>query len=206
MAHATLSRPLHVGSPGRDPETASSSCLGIAGLSYFEEVLRSEEQQRILDEIDARPWLHALRRRVQQYGYQYDYKARAIDHTMYLGPLPEFALRIAEQLLDRGLIVELPDQLIVNEYLPGQGIAPHIDCVACFKNTIVTVSLGSPVVMDFTSVATGERRSLRLAPGSVLILRDEARYHWKHAIAPRKFDQGVRRERRVSLTFRNVLV
>ena len=31
--------------------------------------------------MDARPWLSDLKRRVQHYGYKYDYRARAIDHT-----------------------------------------------------------------------------------------------------------------------------
>ena len=46
----------------------------------------------------------------------------------------------------------MPDQLIVNEYQPGQGISAHIDCEPCFKNTIVTVSLGSVYEMDFISL------------------------------------------------------
>ena len=34
----------------------------------------------------------------------------------------------------------------------------------------------------------------------------ESRYHWQHRIQARKSDHGVTRGRRVSLTFRNVIL
>ena len=39
--------------------------------------------------------------------------------------------------------------MIVNEYEPGQGINPHIDNTNLFRDTIVSVSLGSPTIMIF---------------------------------------------------------
>jgi alkylated DNA repair dioxygenase AlkB len=48
-----------------------------------------------------------------------------------------------------------------------------------------------------------------LEPGSLTVMKDDARYAWKHAIPARKTDtyQGhkVERQRRLSLTFRTVL-
>ncbi len=41
------------------------------------------------------------------------------------------------------------DQLIVNEYQPGQGISPHIDNKTLFSDIIVSLSLGSNAVMIF---------------------------------------------------------
>lgn len=62
--------------------------------------------------------------------------------------------------------------------------------------------------MVFRQRRTGERRSLVLAPRSLLILSGEARYDWTHEIPARKSDviEGMRqpRARRVSLTFRIV--
>jgi alkylated DNA repair dioxygenase AlkB len=180
--------------------------LDVRGLTYCRNFLPAEEQARILQEIDAQPWLSDLKRRVQHYGNKYDYKARAINHSMYVGPLPLFALEVAERLRTLGLITEGPDQLIVNEYEAGQGISAHIDCEPCFENTIVTVSLGSAYPMDFICVATKEVKQVMLDAGSALVLRDEARYKWMHRIQARKSDNGVPRGRRVSLTFRNVIL
>src|SRR5262249_20311707 len=130
----------------------------------------------------------------------------AVDPSMYVGPLPEFAVEVARRLADLGLIEEAPDQFIINEYLPGQGISAHVDCEPCFKNVIVTVSLGAAYEMDFLEVVSGEVRSAVVAVGSALVMRDAARYDWMHRIQARKSDRGVPRGRRVSLTFRNVIL
>ena len=74
------------------------------------------------------------------------------------------------------------------------------------EDGIATVSLGSACQMDFISVATQEVRSHLLSPGSVLALSGDARYVWKHRIMARKIDGGSRRGRRVSLTFRTVIL
>jgi alkylated DNA repair dioxygenase AlkB len=180
--------------------------LNIPGLLWCPNLLSPEEQSHILAEIDARPWLDDLKRRVQHYGYKYDYRSRSVDHSMYVGPLPEFATEVAKLLLANELVEELPDQLIVNEYLPGQGISAHVDCEPCFRNTIVTISLGSVYEMDFIEVATGEVRSTMLELGGALVLRDASRYDWMHRIQARKNEGKVPRGRRVSLTFRNVIL
>jgi alkylated DNA repair dioxygenase AlkB len=148
---------------------------------------------------------------VQHYGYRYDYKARSVDpSSMYLGPLPNWITPfIQKKLFKDNLVEQAPDQLIVNEYEPGQGISPHIDCVPCFAETIISLSLGSSALMVFSHGSTGEQVSLLLEPRSLLIMKGEARYQWKHSIPGRKTDihQGeiIERRRRVSLTFRNVI-
>ena len=51
---------------------------------------------------------------------------------------------------------ELADQLIVNDYAPGQGIPAHVDA-PLFTDTIISISLGSSCVMEFSN-ESGERR------------------------------------------------
>jgi len=192
--------------PPAEPREVLRDYLDVPGLTYCRQFLAPEEQCQVLAKVDAGPWRNDLKRLVQHYGYKYDYKARSVDLSMYVGPLPPFALDVAQRLLDQELVEEMPDQLIVNEYEPGQGITAHIDCEPCFKNTIVTVSLGWAYEMDFISVATGEVKPALLEQGSALVLQGEARYQWMHRIKARLSDRGVRRERRVSLTFRNVIL
>jgi alkylated DNA repair dioxygenase AlkB len=180
--------------------------LGIRGLTYLPDLLSVEEQLETLQAIDARPWQNDLKRRVQHYGYKYDYKARTIDRSMFVGPLPPFAIQVAKKLQTYQLLEETPDQVIVNEYQPGQGITAHVDCEPCFKDTIATVSLGSTYEMDFICLATNKVVSALLETGSALVLRGEARYEWMHRIQARMKDKGLRRGRRVSLTFRNVIL
>ncbi|MCI0643148.1 MAG: alpha-ketoglutarate-dependent dioxygenase AlkB [Gemmataceae bacterium] len=179
--------------------------LDIPGLNFIPNFLNRDEEQRLLTEIDQLQWLTELKRRVQHYGYKYDYKARRVDGSMYLGPLPPFAEFVARRLVEQGHVEQMPDQCIVNEYRPGQGIAAHIDCEPCFQNTIVTVSLGSTYEMDFIHKDTGERRQIPLLARSALIMRDEGRYQWLHGIKARTSEKWGKRARRVSLTFRNVI-
>src|SRR3974377_1475723 len=96
----------------------------------------------VLHEIDLMPWRSDLKRKVQHYGYRYDYKARRVDPSMYLGELPPFAVAIADKLVRDNLMTQMSHQLIVNEYLPGQGITAHIDCEPCFGERISMISLG----------------------------------------------------------------
>ncbi|MDJ0842461.1 MAG: alpha-ketoglutarate-dependent dioxygenase AlkB, partial [Acidobacteriota bacterium] len=111
------------------------------GLVYKPGFLSLREQKMLLHQVDALPRLSDLKRRVQHYGYKYDYKARAIDHRMRIGDLPPWAQALGERLIDEAGLPALPDQLIINEYQPGQGISAHTDCVPCFDSHIESLSL-----------------------------------------------------------------
>lgn len=182
----------------------------ITGLQYIPAYLSAEEQASYLATVDTLPWLTDLKRRVQHYGYRYDYQRRAVDESLYLGALPEWAATLVQRLHTDGYAPQLPDQLIVNEYLPGQGIALHIDCQPCFGDTIISLTLGSGCVMDFRHTQSQAHIPVWLEVGSLVVMQGEARYEWKHGIAARKTDivegQKVPRGRRVSLTFRTVVL
>lgn len=185
------------------------TALPIPGLSYTASYLAKDVQQSLLQLIDQQPWKMELRRRVQHYGYQYNYKAHRVTPQMQAAAFPDCLKVLAHQLYQDGYASVLPDQVIINEYLPGQGIAPHIDCVPCFGDIILSLSLGSACVMQFTHATNRTQVALWLEPGSLLLLTGEARYRWKHQIPARKTDihanQRVPRQRRVSLTFRTVV-
>lgn len=181
----------------------------IDGLTYIPAYLSAGEQAAALASVDGSPWLSVLKRRVQHYGYRYDYTRRVANEELYLGPLPEWAAHLAARLAGEGHAPAVCDQVIVNEYEPGQGISAHVDCVPCFGDTILSISLGSACAMVFSHLREARQQTLWLEPGSLLVMRGEARYAWKHAIPPRKTDlvDGVARprRRRVSLTFRTVI-
>ena len=117
-----------------------------------------------------------------------------------------------------------PDQLTLNEYRPGQGIAGHVDTHSAFGGTLLALSLGSGVVMEFRraprAAATGaadERggggesaiERIWLPARSLLVLEGEARYAWQHGIPCRHTDRVddaiVPRGTRVSLTLREAM-
>lgn len=179
------------------------------GLHYIPNFITPAEESALIETIDQQPWLTDLKRRVQHYGWKYDYTARQVNESMRLGSLPDWLMDYCQRLYDGGHFSKIPDQVIINEYQPGQGIAPHVDCVPCFEETIASISLGSPCVMDFTNPVTSEKISHLLEPCSLLIFSGDARYQWRHGIASRKTDkhngQTIQRGRRISLTFRSVI-
>lgn len=177
----------------------------ISGLTYIEDFIPPDEQEKLVQYIEQQPWSTELKRRVQHYGYRYDYKSKSVTADFYLGSLPEIFQNIANQLVVSGLVSETPDQVIVNEYMPGQGIALHVDCVPCFGAEIASISLLSVYPMRLRSFDRSlEEQEIFLGLGSCLILKGDARYCWSHGIRSRASDNGIKRGRRISLTFRKV--
>jgi alkylated DNA repair protein alkB homolog 8 len=101
----------------------------------------------------------------------------------------------------------------LNDYLPGQGIPPHVDTHSPFEEVFVSLSLKSGVTMHFKT-PENVTKDLFLKPRSLVIFSGEVRYNWLHSIATRKLDKissqdnldGALkfRSRRVSLTLRKV--
>ena len=183
----------------------------IEGMSYISNWINNEEHDNILSEIDKLTWETTLKRRVQQYGFRYDYtkaKNMVMSHKdNYIGELPDFLKQIAVRLKDEGIFSEVPDEVLVNEYFPGQGIANHVDCVPCFDDVVVSLSLGSQCIMDLKK--DNEIIHKHLEVNSILVLRGESRYEWSHGIRANKSDiingKWIHRTRRVSVTFRKTI-
>ena len=51
---------------------------------------------------------------------------------MRIDHLPKWLQTLGRKLKEEGYMPTEPDQVIVNEYKPGQGIASHIDCEPLF--------------------------------------------------------------------------
>lgn len=196
--------------PNRQELNSAHTIAKISGLKYITNFISKDEHQELWQAINREPWLTDLKRRVQHYGWKYDYKARSIDYSMFLGKLPSWVKSYGDRLFQSGYLLNVPDQLIINEYQPGQGIANHVDCEPCFGETIISVSLGSNCVMDFINLRTKEKIEVMLEPRSLVIISGEARHNWTHGIAARKTDyfNGIKSERqlRISMTFRNVVI
>lgn len=167
------------------------------GLVFVPDFVSEQEEQCLLDCVDWNRGENDLleasnqtlkHRRVKHYGYEFLY---GINNVMANKPLestiPPACDTVLDELINKGYFTMKPDQLTVNQYEPGQGIPPHIDTHSAFKESIASLSLGSQAVMDFTD-PDDNCVSVLLPRRSLLIMADAARYKWKHAIVPRKFD------------------
>ena len=122
------------------------------------------------------------------------------------------------------------NHVLLNEYLPGQGIMPHLDG-PLFYPTISTISLGSTTLLNFYRERDeGEGESLQFAdrlvtslfvqPRSLLVLKDDMYEKYLHGIEEIHQDvisdkicnlndssvigQAFPRSTRISLTIRHV--
>lgn len=204
-------------------EDPNGTSVDVPGVHVLLDFITEAEEAAMLADIDARQWIPLAQRRVQHYGYAFDYAHNNVDLTQPLpGPRPPFfdmPLDRAAQLAPK-LVPFRCDQLTLNEYQPHDQIPPHVDTHHAFEDPILSLSLGSHTVMDFrlpvpltdaAGTAAGtviKRASVFLPRRSLLVLSGSARYEWWHGIAQRVTDvvegRVLQRGRRVSLTYRRV--
>lgn len=90
------------------------------------------------------------------------------------------------------------------------GIPSHVDTRGVFDDYILSLSLGSDIIMELRK--ENIHNSVLLKSKSLLIMSGESRYDWNHGITPRKFDiintvdgpDVMCRGIRISITFRRV--
>ena len=191
------------------------------GLILVKDFVSAEEEAELLKFLDGQTWDEGIKRRVQHYGFAFDYTTRSVNPSFSaVTEIPEIFQKLFQRLVDAG-VPHMPDQITVNEYTPGIGIKPHVDTHSAFTDGISSLSLGSAVAFDMReqpnpSPNNGnnnnevERRySVGLLPRSLLIMTGESRYSWVHGISARKTDvfdgELKKRGRRISITFRKVL-
>lgn len=201
------------------PDPADTRNVKVPGLAVLDGFLSDADAAALLGHLDAQPWDDRLNRRVQHYGYTFDYSTRHVDLENPAPPLPPLVLALAARAAaaagspwGEGV---LPDQLTVNEYEPGQGISAHVETHSAFADGIVALSLGSGCVMELRrqlgadGAAPPVKRQVWLAPRSLMAMTGECRYGWSHSIPARKHDRVsgalLPRARRVSVTLRKVL-
>lgn len=194
----------------------------VPGMVYFENVIDRKTESALLAFLYG-PMMHprkwepgpgsgnAVVRRVQQFGYAYDYGTKTIRPAP---PIPPELQSLIKSLQGKKLLNEYVNQIIVNEYLPGQGITAHTDHAYWFGDQICSLSLQSGCKMILHDRTTDLHKSVYLKPRSLLSLTGPARWRFTHAIPATKSDTIIQpdksqitkpRSTRVSITFRQVV-
>ncbi|XP_027359334.1 alpha-ketoglutarate-dependent dioxygenase alkB homolog 6 [Abrus precatorius] len=116
-------------------------------LFYVPDFITDSDQTFLLNNIYGAPaskWKLLKNRRLQNWG--------GVVHEKGLLPqaLPPWLTNLTQKIYEEsGLFPSAINHVLINEYLPNQGIMPHQDGPAYFP-VVAILSLGSPVVMDFT--------------------------------------------------------
>ncbi|EME30843.1 uncharacterized protein Gasu_18590 [Galdieria sulphuraria] len=196
----------------------------VPGLVYISEYIDTQLEEYLLTQIYRQPvvkWKVLANRRLQNWGGTPHSKG------MIATTLPTWLLCIATRLEKDGFFPETPNHVLINEYLPGQGIEPHEDGPIYYPCAAI-LSLENEIVLDFyskgvNSVTAEEIQqytgSLLLEPRSLLIIRDSAYQNYLHGIQESFYikksswllnyccdgeGEQVARKKRVSLTVRLV--
>lgn len=168
-------------------------------------------QSELMDEVQTNSqWEVMGKRNVSHYQFKFDYSTKSVHRNELDNQLPLWAIALLDQYSNFRPNQPRANQLTINRYGIGGGIAPHVDTHSSFLSQMLVFSLGSDVVMEFRAKKNGSyvTHNVLLPHGSLMILEDAARYGWEHCIRARNVDviDGLvkRRDVRISLTFRSV--
>jgi alkylated DNA repair protein alkB homolog 6 len=207
---------------------------------YIPNFLTPAEEAHILNQIHATPssrWTKLSHRRLLSLPSTLTGPAR---DTLIASPLPAY---LSRPILPRFSNLDIfknaphgaPNHVLINEYLPGQGIMPHEDGPAYYPCT-ATISLGAAIVLDvYEKNDKGEREAkpkwrILQEPRSLLVTSGTMYTDTLHGIDEVMVDEGLgegtvanwdllgekekyevkegakyERENRLSLTYRDVL-
>ena len=126
-----------------------SEALIIPGLTLVPNFITPAEEKDLLHCIDAQPWNKELSRQTQHYGYRYVYSTRKLSPAP---PIPDWLKSIHDRICTHLNLSEPFDQVIINEYHPGQGISTHTDHIALFGPVIISLSLGGGAIMELSLI------------------------------------------------------
>ncbi|GFS16258.1 alpha-ketoglutarate-dependent dioxygenase alkB homolog 6 [Elysia marginata] len=119
---------------------------GPPSLYYIPDFIDREQEDFLLNKVYSAPkpkWTQLAHRRLQNWG--------GLPHPkgMVAETLPQWLQVYTDKLTQLSLFEgNGPNHVLVNEYLPGQGIMPHEDG-PLFYPVVSTISLGSHTVLDF---------------------------------------------------------
>uniref|UniRef100_A0AC34F293 Fe2OG dioxygenase domain-containing protein n=1 Tax=Panagrolaimus sp. ES5 TaxID=591445 RepID=A0AC34F293_9BILA len=200
-------------------------------IRYIPNFIDTEMEEYLLWQVENAPkpkWEFLKNRRLQNWGGIVGKKSLISDNSM-----PQWLTMMIDKImeLENGFPESnRPNHVLVNEYLPGQGIMAHTDGPAFFP-MVSTISLGSHTFLDlYEPINDKEAKtksdryigSMFLQPRSLILIKDKAYKVCLHGIEERNTDKihekifnrpsnlsigtELKRSTRVSLTIRNVPV
>ncbi|XP_071570889.1 alpha-ketoglutarate-dependent dioxygenase alkB homolog 6 [Temnothorax nylanderi] len=196
---------------------------------YIPNFITEEEERQIIKCVNSVPqpkWTQLSHRRLQNWG------GRPHPKGMIAEEIPDWLQRYIDKAaalnaFEKGV---LPNHVLINEYLSGQGIMAHSDG-PLFYPVVTTISCGSHTFLDFYKrLETTEQQqpklefSLLLERRSLLVLQKDLYHNYLHSIAERDADsvsessiknlhmcaekfteeEVIKRGTRLSLTIRHV--
>jgi len=147
---------------------------------YIPDFITKSDEEYLVEQISKTPapkWTQLKNRRLQNWG--------GVPHPngMIAENIPDWLNKFVTKVNNVGMFGDkLANHVLLNEYLPGQGIMAHLDG-PMFHPVIATLSLGSHTVENFYMDNKREVVcSILLEPRSLLILKDDLYHKYLHGI------------------------
>lgn len=191
-------------------------------IYYIPNFISAEEEDEIVQKVYSAPkpkWTCLSNRRLQDYG--------GVPHKRGMIPeeIPHWLHKYMDRIKNLGFFEKMtPNQVLVNEYLPGQGIMPHLDG-PLFSPVVTTISCGSHAILNFfdNTVKRDKICEFLLERCSLIVIKRDMYSEYLHSIDETKFDilsnkcinlkycskeykigDILERKTRISVTIRNV--
>lgn len=189
---------------------------------YINNFISEADEEFILKNVYGAPkpkWTCLSNRRLQDYG--------GVPHKNGMIPekMPDWLKVYNEKIADFNLFGgNKPNHVLVNEYLPKQGIMPHTDG-PLFYPTVTTISCGSHTILEIleNNAKRDKICDIFLERRSLVVLQDDVYSKYLHSISERDEDliteqcvnrkhcselinigTTLKRDTRISLTIRYV--
>ncbi|KZV75807.1 hypothetical protein PENSPDRAFT_623890 [Peniophora sp. CONT] len=135
---------------------------------YIPEFVNAEEEEYLIRKIletQQPKWRQLANRRLQTWGGDLTPKNILIPQPMpsIMTDYPDLIARLKATTAFAGSPHGEPNHVIMNEYLPGQGIMPHQDGPA-YHPVVATLSLGTHTVMHYYQYKSDEDRAIDPIP------------------------------------------
>ncbi|MDQ3290301.1 MAG: alpha-ketoglutarate-dependent dioxygenase AlkB, partial [Bacteroidota bacterium] len=151
----------------------------VPGLLLYPDFISEAMEEELIQEIDHQTWVVDYDRRLQYYGYRNELE-KPYNLIPFPVPMPPLIHQLSEKLVEQKIVSIQPDQVIINEYSPGEGLRPHKDR-NYFENQICGVNLSSGCIMRFIKIAGKDVVDVEVPRRSIYVMQDDARYKWNHS-------------------------
>ncbi|KAI6766061.1 hypothetical protein HG530_007131 [Fusarium avenaceum] len=132
-----------------------------SGILMHQEFITPEHEAKLIHIFENElEWPTRPGRLSLHYGYSFSYKTFGIDEETPFKSFPDWLEPLLPTTEGRP-----PDQVCLQQYAPGTGIPPHVDTHGPFDQ-LYSLSLGSPLFMQFANKETGEKIEIDLLPRS----------------------------------------
>lgn len=163
--------------------TVIKNAFDIPGLWYIPHYLSNDTIKSIekkINKIKFEPITNSPNSRlVAHFGYRYSYDRSGVQPV---DPIPIdlsnlVSMNDINNIIGEKIISKEFDQLIINEYKPGQQISFHTDHTKQFGPIIACITIGESVPIKFKN--GNNIKEINIETGSIYIMTCESRYQWQ---------------------------